>query len=139
MLNVVCLEGRLVKDPDLRKLSSGTSVTNFTLAVERNFKNKEGERETDFIDIVAWNKLAETITEYVTKGRLIAVVGRIQIRKSEGDNGRKYINPEVVIDKFNFINSGNNNQSNQRNNTGTPEPETPDVDNEENLDDDVPF
>ena len=102
MLNRIVLIGRLVRDPDLRYTSSGTPVCNFTLAVERGFKNKNGDKEVDFIDIVAWRKLGETAAQHLNKGRLVAVDGRLQIRKSKKD-GRTYVNPEVVAQDIRFL------------------------------------
>jgi len=102
MLNRIVLIGRLVRDPDLRYTSNGTPVCNFTLAVERGFKNKNGDKEVDFIDIVAWRKLAETSAQHLGKGRLVAVDGRLQIRKSKKD-GRTYVNPEVVAQDIRFL------------------------------------
>lgn len=102
MLNKTVLIGRLTDDPDLRYTSSGTAVANFTLAVERNYKNKDGDRETDFIDIVAWRNLGKTCANHLGKGRMVAVSGRLQIRKSEKD-GRTYINPEVVANDITFL------------------------------------
>lgn len=103
MLNKIILTGRLTKDPELRYTNSGTAVTNFTIAVDRKFKNAQGERETDFIDIVSWGKLAETCTQHIGRGRLIGVAGRLQINKNKADNGRTYINPEVVAEEVTFL------------------------------------
>jgi single-strand DNA-binding protein len=102
LLNRIVLIGRLVRDPELRYTSSGTPVSNFTLAVERNYTNKQGEREVDFIKIVTWRKLAETCAQHLGKGRLVAVDGRLQIRKSENEK-RTYINPEVVAENVRFL------------------------------------
>ncbi|MFP4016004.1 MAG: single-stranded DNA-binding protein [Halanaerobiales bacterium] len=113
MLNHIILIGRLVRDPEMRYTSNGTPVTNFTLAVERNYTNQQGERDVDFIDIVTWRKLAETCAHHLGKGRLVAVDGSLQIRKSE-NNGRTYINPEVVASTVRFLDwpSDGNNRSN---------------------------
>jgi single-strand DNA-binding protein len=102
LLNRIVLIGRLVRDPELRYTSSGTPVSNFTLAVERNYTNKQGERDVDFIKIVTWRKLAETCAQHLGKGRLVAVDGRLQIRKSENEK-RTYINPEVVAENVRFL------------------------------------
>ncbi|MFW5788079.1 MAG: single-stranded DNA-binding protein [Bacillota bacterium] len=116
MLNRIVLVGRLVRDPELRYTSNGTPVSNFTLAVERNFKNKQGERDVDYIDIVTWRKLAETCAQHLGKGRMVAVDGRLQIRKSEKEN-RTYVNPEVVAENVRFLdwpkNSNRTSQNNQ--------------------------
>lgn len=103
-MNKVVLIGRLTRDPELRfTAGSGSAVTTFTLAVDRNFKNKDGQREADFIPIVVWNKLAEVIANNVTKGRLVAVSGRIQTRTYEGNDGQKRYVTEVVADDFQFL------------------------------------
>ncbi|MFW5976494.1 MAG: single-stranded DNA-binding protein [Bacillota bacterium] len=102
MLNKVILIGRLVKDPELRYSENGNPFSYFRLAVDRNYTNKEGKKETDFVDIITWNRLAETCTNYLRKGKLTAVEGRIQIRKSKrGD--KTYINPEIVANNVRFI------------------------------------
>ncbi|MFW5995767.1 MAG: single-stranded DNA-binding protein [Halanaerobiaceae bacterium] len=112
MLNKVILIGRLVRDPELRYTGSGTPVCNFTLAVERNYTNQQGERDVDFIKIVTWRKLAETCAHHLGKGRLVAVEGRLQIRnrKSEKD-GRTYVNPEVVARDVRFLDWPGDNES----------------------------
>lgn len=102
MLNHIVLIGRLVRDPELRYTSNGTPVSNFTLAVERNYTNQQGERDVDFIPVVTWRKLAETCAHHLGKGRLVAVEGSLQIRKSEKD-GRTYVNPEVVANTVRFL------------------------------------
>ena len=102
MLNHIVLIGRLVRDPEPRYTSNGVPVTNFTLAVERNYTNQQGEKEVDFIKIITWRKLAEHCAQYLGKGRLVAVEGSLQIRKNES-GGRTYINPEVVADNVRFL------------------------------------
>lgn len=102
MLNKVVLIGRLVKDPELRNTQSGKAVANFTIAVDRPYVADSGEREADFIPIVAWNKTAENIVKYVGKGRLIAVAGRMQVRNYEKDNVRHYVT-EVIADDVRFL------------------------------------
>ena len=110
MLNQSVLIGRLVRDPKLNYTGSGTPVANFTLAVERNYTNNDGDREVDFIPIVVWQKLAETVSQHLEKGRLVAVTGRLQIRKSEkGD--RTYINPEIVAADVRFLDWGDKKDS----------------------------
>ena len=101
-MNKCILIGRLTEDPDLRYTKNGTPVANFTLAVERNYTNQQGERDTDFIDIVAWRKLAENCAEHLGKGRMVAVDGRLQISKSKKD-GHTYVNPEVVANEVKFL------------------------------------
>ena len=102
-MNKVILIGRLTKDVDLKYTQEGKAVANFTLAVNRPFKNQQGEREADFIRIVVWGKQAENCANYIGKGRLVAVEGRLQIRSYEGQDGqRKYIT-EVVAETVKFL------------------------------------
>ncbi|MDA8333516.1 MAG: single-stranded DNA-binding protein [Peptococcaceae bacterium] len=102
MLNRIILIGRLTRDPELRYTQSGTAVARMSLAVERDFRNAAGEKETDFIDIVAWRKLAELCANHLGKGRLVAVEGRLQIRPWEKD-GVKHRSAEVVADGVQFL------------------------------------
>ena len=103
MLNKIILIGRLTKDVELRYTESGKAVANFTLAVDRPFKKAQGEKEADFIRIVVWGKQAENCANYIGKGRLAAVEGRLQIRSYDGNDGqRKYIT-EVVADTVKFL------------------------------------
>ncbi|HUW63124.1 MAG TPA: single-stranded DNA-binding protein [Spirochaetia bacterium] len=102
MLNKVILIGRLTRDPELRYTQSGVAVANMTVAVDRNFSNRQGEKETDFIDVVVWRKLAETVANHLQKGRLVAVEGSLQIEKWEKD-GVKHRNAKVVADGVNFL------------------------------------
>ncbi len=103
MLNRIILIGRLTRDPELRYVPSGHPVASFTLAVDRSFVNQQGERGTDFIDIVAWRKLAEQVTQHLSKGRLVAVEGRLQIRSYETQDGQKRKVAEVVADGVRFL------------------------------------
>jgi len=102
MLNRVILIGRLTRDPELKYIPSGTPVASFTLAVNRPFTNKEGEKEADFIPIVVWRKQAENCANYLGKGSLVAVDGRMQVRNYEQDGQRRYIT-EVVADSVRFL------------------------------------
>ncbi|EKP94787.1 single-stranded DNA-binding protein [Thermaerobacter subterraneus] len=106
MLNVVVLIGRLVRDPELRYTPSGVAVGGFTLAVDRPFANQQGEREADFIDIVVWRKLAETCANHLSKGRLVAVRGRLQVRSYETQDGQRRRVAEVVADDVRFLDRG---------------------------------
>ena len=108
MLNRIVLIGRLTRDPELRYTSNGTPVCNFTIAVERNYTNRQGEHDVDFINIVTWRGLAENCARHLGKGRLVGVDGSLQIRKSENNN-RTYINPEVKADNVRFLDFANNN------------------------------
>ena len=103
MLNRIILIGRLTRDPELRYVPSGQPVASFTLAVDRPFVNQQGERGTDFIDIVAWRRLAEQVTTHLSKGRLVAVEGRLQIRSYETADGQKRKVAEVIADGVRFL------------------------------------
>ncbi len=102
MLNKIILMGRLTRDPELRRTGSGTAVTSFSLAVDRDFKSQSGEKETDFIDIVAWRTTAEFVSKYFTKGRMAIVEGRLQIRDWTDKDGGKRRSAEVVADNVYF-------------------------------------
>ena len=102
MLNKIILMGRLTRDPELRRTGTGTAVTSFSLAVHRDFKSQSGEKETDFIDIVAWRSTAEFVSKYFTKGRMAVVEGRLQIRDWTDKDGGKRRSAEVVADNVYF-------------------------------------
>ncbi len=106
MLNRIVLIGRLTRDPELRFTPNGRAVCQFTLAVDRPFANQEGNREADFINIVVWGKPAENCAQYLAKGRLAAVDGRLQIRSYEGNDGQRRYVTEVVADNVRFLPSG---------------------------------
>ena len=103
MLNKIFLVGRLTRDPESRHTSAGVPVTHFTLAIDRQFKKKDGEKEADFIDIVTWRVLAENCAKYLTKGRMALVEGRLQIRAYEAKDGTKRKAAEVVADNVKFL------------------------------------
>jgi len=108
MLNRVILIGRLTRDPELRYTPAGVAVTQFTLAVDRPFVNQQThEREADFIPIVTWRQLAETCANYLRKGRLTAVEGRIQVRSYDNNEGRRVYVTEVIADNVRFLESPN--------------------------------
>ena len=102
MLNKIFIMGRLTRDPELRRTQSGTAVTSFTLAVDRDFKTQGGEKETDFIDVVAWRSTAEFVSKYFTKGRMAIAEGRLQIRDWTDKDGNKRKSAEVVADNVYF-------------------------------------
>ena len=104
-MNFILLIGRLVRDPELRYTAQGTPVASFTLAVDRPFKSANGEKETDFINCVAWRKTGETIANYLQKGRQVAVEGRLQVRSYETTDGQKRTASEVVVEQFRFLDS----------------------------------
>lgn len=111
MINNVTLMGRFTAAPELKKTPSGTSVTAFCIAVDRRYQAKDGERQADFINCVAWRHTAEFITKYFNKGDLIAVTGEIQTRKYQDKNGNNRVACEVVIDNASFCggkSNGNN-------------------------------
>lgn len=105
MLNRIQLIGRLTRDPELRYLSNGHPMAQFTIAVDRDFKNAAGDRETDFINCVAWRKLAEQVGQYCARGRLVAVEGRLQTRAYETQDGSRRRVSEVVGDRVWFLDS----------------------------------
>ncbi|WP_294465588.1 single-stranded DNA-binding protein [uncultured Anaerofustis sp.] len=137
MLNKVVLIGRLTKDPDTRVLNSGSSVSTFTLAVDRTFKSRDGERGTDFIPIVAWGKTAELCGQYLSKGRQTAVAGRIQTRSYDANDGSKRYVTEVVAEEVTFLGNKDDNKKSQAksdNEFGVPMDGFSEMD-----DDDMPF
>ncbi len=107
MINATILVGRLVKTPELKSTQSNIYFTNFTIAVNRQFKSESGEQEADFINCITWRKQAENLCKYQTKGSLIGVQGRIQTRSYEADNGTRYIT-EVVADSIQFLETKGN-------------------------------
>ena len=102
MLNEIILMGRLTRDPELRRTGNGTAVASFSLAVDRDFKSQGGEKETDFIDIVAWRNTAEFVSKYFTKGRMAVVEGRLQMRDWTDRDGNKRRSAEVVAENVYF-------------------------------------
>ena len=102
MLNKIFIMGRLTRDPELRRTQSGTAVTSFSLAVDRDFKSQSGEKETDFIDVVAWRSTAEFVAKYFTKGRMAVVEGRLQIRDWKDKDGNNRRSAEVIADNIYF-------------------------------------
>jgi len=102
MLNKIFIMGRLTRDPELRRTQSGTAVTSFSLAVDRDFKSQGGEKETDFIDVVAWRATAEFVAKYFAKGRMAVVEGRLQMRDWTDRDGNKRRSAEVVADNIYF-------------------------------------
>lgn len=113
MINNVVLTGRLTKDVELKYTQSGTAVGTFTLAVDRQFKNAQGEKETDFVNVVIWKKSAEALVNYTRKGSLIGITGRIQTRNYENQQGNRVFVTEVVAEGFTFLESKNS-QSGQQ-------------------------
>lgn len=112
MINNVTLTGRLTRDPELRYTPSNKAVATATIAVDRSRKDENGERQADFINLVFWNKQAETLANYVKKGHMIGVVGSIQTRNYENQQGQRVYVTEVVVNSFTFLESRSN-QNNQ--------------------------
>lgn len=164
MLNRVVLVGRLTRDPDLRYTPNGVAVANFSIAVNRPFTNQQGNREADFINCVVWRRPAENLANYMKKGNLIGVDGRMQTRSYEGQDGKTVYVTEVVADSVQFLESKgssqgkegssggfgqnqyqNQNQSqsqNQNQNRSNQQEDGPFVNNGEPIDisdDDLPF
>lgn len=133
MLNTVILIGRLTRDPEMRQTGAGVAVTRFSLAVDRPFTNQQGERETDFIDCVAWRQLGETVARHLTKGRLVAVQGRLQVRSYETQDGQRRKATEIVADTVRFLDRP------RERGEGGPDGEWPAGENEEPGGDDTPF
>lgn len=122
MLNRVVLVGRLTKDPELRYTPNGVAVANFTLAVNRPFSNTEGDREADFINCVVWRKPAENVANFLKKGSLAGVDGRVQTRSYDNNEGRRVYVTEIVAESVQFLEprnstgQGNNSQPSQSSN-----------------------
>lgn len=112
MINNVSLTGRLTRDPELRVSQSNVEICNFTLAVNRNFTDRNGERQADFINCVAFKKQAELIKQYVFKGHLFGVEGRLQSRSYDDKDGKRVFVTEVVVRDIHFLEPKNSNQSN---------------------------
>ncbi|MEG0365111.1 MAG: single-stranded DNA-binding protein [Erysipelotrichales bacterium] len=114
-MNKAILVGRLTKDPELKKTNSGSSVVNFTIAINRTFTNANGEREADFINCVAWGRTADNMATYVGKGSLVGVDGRIQTRNYEDANGRRVYVTEVFAENVQFLESKGASNATQQN------------------------
>ena len=102
MLNKIVIMGRLTRDPELRRTQNGTAVTSFSVACDRDFKSQSGEKETDFIDVVAWRTTAEFVSKYFAKGRMAVVIGRLQLRDWTDRDGNKRRAAEIVADSVYF-------------------------------------
>lgn len=122
MLNRAILTGRLTRDPELRYTTSGTAVVQATIAVDRQFKNQQGEREADFINLVIWRKTAENFANFIHKGSLVGIDGRIQTRTYENKQGQRVYVTEINVDNFSLLEprQGNNQQSNNNYSSQTP-------------------
>lgn len=116
MINNVTLVGRLTRDPEMKYTQSGIAVTRFTLACERPFTGQEGKREADFIDCVVWRKQAENVAQYLKKGALAGVEGRLQISSYDDKDGNKRYRAEVVANSVRFLESKKDNSSSPQDN-----------------------
>lgn len=147
-MNKVILVGRLTRDPEVKNTTTGKAVATFTLAVDRRFKNKDGQKEADFVPIVVWGKQAEFAGQYLSKGSQIGVAGRLQVRSYDAQDGQRRYVTEVVADEINFLSS-----SRKDSNAGYQQTPAPRSDNNNNMsvmgldedfhlmadDDDIPF
>lgn len=130
MMNHIVLMGRLCADPELRRTNSGTPVTSFTLAVGRDFKSQSGEKEADFVPVIAWRNTAEFVSKYFTKGRMAVVEGRLQMRNWTDKDGNKRTTAEVVAENVYFGDTKRDDSRSQA------EPEYAEIQEE---DGDIPF
>ncbi|RMC24445.1 MULTISPECIES: single-stranded DNA-binding protein [unclassified Lactobacillus] len=156
MINRAVLTGRLTRNPELKTTQSGLSVSTFTLAVNRQYTNSQGERGADFISCVIWRKAAENFCNFTSKGSLVGIDGRIQTRTYDSQNGQKVYVTEVVVDNFSLLeskkdresntnmgnNGGYNNSGNNTSNSNNSAPQDPfsgSGDTIDITDDDLPF
>ncbi|MBI4857736.1 MAG: single-stranded DNA-binding protein [Acetobacterium woodii] len=147
-MNKVILVGRLTRDPEVKNTTTGKAVATFTLAVDRRFKNKDGQKEADFVPIVVWGKQAEFAGQYLAKGSQIGVSGRLQVRSYDAQDGQRRYVTEVVADEINFLSSSRKDST-----SGFQQASAPRSDNNNNMsvmgldedfhlmadDDDIPF
>lgn len=138
MLNHIVLMGRLTRDPELRQTGSGISVASFTIAVDRDYTAQGAEKETDFVDIVAWRGTADFVSKYFAKGRMAVVSGRLQIRNWQDKEGNKRRSAEVVADNVYFGESKKDSQSSNSTQSNEPAQSTDFVPLDDD-DSDLPF
>lgn len=132
MINRTILTGRLTRDPELKYTQQGTAVLSFTLAVDRQFKNNNNEREADFLNCVIWRRSAENFAKFTHKGSLVGVDGRLTTRNYDNKQGQRVYVTEVTVDNFALLESKNSNSSEQQNNSNNS--------NDNNIDlDSLPF
>lgn len=139
MLNRVILIGRLTKDPELRYTPAGVAVTQFTLAVERPFSGNDGKKETDFIPVVTWKQTAEACANYLRKGRLTAVEGRIQVRNYDNNEGKRIYVTEVIADNVRFLEKNRDENGKDHSYDSSKDPFKDDGQPIDISDDDLPF
>ena len=143
-MNKAVIVGRLVRDPDVRALNDGKTVSKFTVAVDRRFKNKNGEKEADFIPVVVFGKPAEFVAEYVKKGNMVSVAGRITTGSYDNKEGKKVYTTEITADEVNSIGSKKDNQSGTDSESQQQDSKLSVMDLDEDFslmadDDDIPF
>ena len=138
MLNHITAAGRLTKDPELRRTQNGVAVASFTIACDRDIKDASGNKQTDFIDCVAWRNTAEFVDKYLTRGRMVIVSGRLQMREWTDKNGNKRRNAEILAESVYFGDSKRAGENTEKNETKEAE-QTVDFDQVEIDDDELPF
>ena len=143
-MNKAVIVGRLVRDPDVRALNDGKTVSKFTVAVDRRFKNKNGEKEADFIPVVVFGKSAEFVAEYVKKGNMVSVAGRITTGSYDNKEGKKVYTTEITADEVNSIGSKKDNQAGTDSESQQQDSKLSVMDLDEDFslmadDDDIPF
>lgn len=127
-MNKLIIIGNLTKDPELLETSSGISYTKFTVAVSRNYTNSDGERETDFFDITAWRERAELCVKYLKKGSKVGIVGSVQFRTYEDDDGNKRKSTEIKVDEIEFLTPKSSSEEAKPSKKGKPQLEETDED-----------
>ena len=138
MLNNITAAGRLTKDPELRRTQNGVAVASFTIACDRDIKDASGNKQTDFIDCVAWRSTAEFIDKYLTRGRMVIVSGRLQMREWTDKSGAKRKNAEILAENVYFADSKRAVENTEKNETKEAA-QTVDFDQVEIDDDELPF
>ena len=138
MLNHITAAGRLTKDPELRRTQNGVAVASFTIACDRDIKDASGNNQTDFIDCVAWRNTAEFVDKYLTRGRMVIVSGRLQMREWPDKNGNKRRNAEILAESVYFGDSKRSVENTEKNETKEAA-QTVDFDQVEIDDDELPF
>lgn len=136
MINRVVLVGRLTRDPELRYTANGAAVASFTVAVNRQFTNSQGERETDFINCVIWRKAAENFSNFTNKGSLVGIDGRLQTRNYENQQGQRVYVTEVVVENFSLLESR---AESEKRNAGNNSNQAPSYNNNNNQSSQSPF
>ena len=138
MLNHITAAGRLTKDPELRRTQNGVAVASFTIACDRDIKDESGNKQTDFIECVAWRNTAEFVDKYLTRGRMVIVSGRFQMREWTDKNGNKRRNAEILAENVYFGDSKREVENTEKSETKEAE-QTVDFDQVEIDDDELPF